>query len=171
MKTLCKVPPLLRSHGYSSPLPLCCLHEVSGYRSPSVKKVKHNVFGWVGSLPPLTDKEFNVYTWSTTIMNIAYLILLLVVSISMTAVIFSRLGIHRDRKWAAFYGIQTGERKGGTYTVFSLQRGKPMVILSDIFFGTQPSNRQHGCWRRHFQPWMAGEVPVTEVAITFGNRK
>jgi len=36
--------------------------------------------------------------------------------------------MHRDRKWATFLGRQTGERKCGTYTVFSLQCGKPLVV-------------------------------------------
>ena len=66
---------------------------------------------------------------------------------------------------------ETNRRAGGACTVFSLLLGKPIVILSDIFFGTQPSNRQHGCWRRRFQPWMAGETPVTDVAANLGNRK
>ena len=67
----------------------------------------------------------------------------------------------------------------GPYIVFSLLLGKPIVILSDIFSGTQPSNRQHGCWRRRFQPWKAMsstllktcETPVTEAATNLGNRK
>ena len=59
----------------------------------------------------------------------------------------------------------------GPYIVFSLLLGKPIVILSDIFSGTQPSNRQHGCCRRRFQPWMAGEAPVTEETTKPGNRK
>jgi len=45
----------------------------------------------------------------------------------MSAVTFYEVWNTRDRKWAAFLGRQTGERKGGTYTVFSLQCGKPLV--------------------------------------------
>jgi len=83
----------------------------------------------------------------------------------------------------SFYGLEyaetesgvlfTGAKQGGggaLHSIFMLL-GKPIVILSDIFSGTQPSNRQHGCWRRRFQPWMADEAPVTEAATNLGNRK
>ena len=62
-------------------------------------------------------------------MNIVYFYAALSSQYIMSAVTFSRFGIHRDRKWAAFLGRQTGERKDGAYTVFSLQCGKLLVVL------------------------------------------
>ena len=61
-------------------------------------------------------------------VNIVYFYAALSSQYIMSAVTFSRFGIHRDRKWAAFLGRQTGERKDGAYTVFSLQCGKPLVV-------------------------------------------